>query len=58
MKLSAMVVMSLSKAVRIDLVGGGRNESQFAVQAIVQPLAQTGAENNFMARLWNMKFGG
>jgi len=48
----------LSRAVRIDSVGGGRDEGQFAVQTLVQPLDQAGAEDNFRTRWGDIKFSG
>ena len=36
--------------------GGGRDEGQFAVQALVQPLDQAGAEDNFRPRRGDIKF--
>ena len=40
--------------------GGGRDEGQFAArrEALVQPLDQAGAEDNFRPRWGNIKFSG
>ena len=38
--------------------GGGRDEGQLAVQTLVQPLDQAGAEDNFRPRWGDIKFSG
>ena len=38
--------------------GGGRDEGQFAVQTLVQPLDQAGAGDNFRPRCGYIKFSG
>ena len=40
---------------RFTKAGGGRDEGQFAVQTLVQPLDQAGAEDNFRPRWWDIK---